>query len=614
MSKKVPDTHVTGRQGLLVLQNSLPKTWIWRPEDGDTDYGVDGTIEIVDDGAATANRVYAQVKGTTALKRRANSVSFSIEVDDLLYLDGHQLATVLVLVDVNSGELFWCDVQHYVSQVLNKEKPNWRDQETITISIPNVGFTADDIESKWPTMAAEGPTINSIAKAGVPNWDLVKRAKAISKDDVASALDAKAEVSALYGGAVLDEALALRNSGDMDGGDAKLQEAWKHAESSGDATLILQAARAIAILGNPTDYANNRNLFEIAQKGAQAAETLGRKADAMHLRGLSLITVGHYVLHRVSNAHMLAKMSDAAGDEGTGALYRLMNQEPATRLHGIRMDLEGLIDEALANGKYIVGAELLRETADLDLTIAQMSGVIDENADTSDLVSASIARYEAACSIASRLDIPRYEGEMLLAKAKAQARANELEAGKATLETARILIEKHDIAELVPWLQHAQEVLPSLVFTPKKGQYNDATEDEKKEFLEHVIREVGGVDLDDPEDEIAWILRVGLKDRNPERILRYCEHLEWAPVAWGMPATTFGLPTAGSKMLFCPVVDKSEWGYEMDTLRDRFADGHCVGCPERCPRPKEWAWTEEWQNQQQVSDALQKRIDAFRNM
>ncbi|HKQ50632.1 MAG TPA: DUF4365 domain-containing protein [Phycisphaerae bacterium] len=141
-----------------------------------------------------------------------------------------------------------------------------------------------------------------------------------------------------------------------------------------------------------------------------------------------------------------------------------------------------------------------------------------------------------------------------------------------------------------------------------------ATLDEYKHGLEEVLkrsptidddvsmyRELAaslGVNLADPNDEIAQIINIGLRDLNPERVVKKCRYFYVSIGVSGVPAQMIGLPTAGSKFLHCTRHNFTMMGYSLDDIYGWFESQHCSKCRDCEPLPPDWSWTLEWQEEQ----------------
>ena len=107
-----------------------------------------------------------------------------------------------------------------------------------------------------------------------------------------------------------------------------------------------------------------------------------------------------------------------------------------------------------------------------------------------------------------------------------------------------------------------------------------------------------GIDLNEPDDEIAKIVRIGLQDLNPERVLKNCEHLFVSLGACGIPGRMLGLPTAGFKYIHCTKHGYGVGALKLDSAYGTLCDEHCNKCLDKKPHPENWHWTRDWQQKQ----------------
>jgi hypothetical protein len=107
-----------------------------------------------------------------------------------------------------------------------------------------------------------------------------------------------------------------------------------------------------------------------------------------------------------------------------------------------------------------------------------------------------------------------------------------------------------------------------------------------------------GVDLTNENDEVAQIINIGLRDLNPERVLKNCQHLFLQVGGGGVPAQMLGLQTAGFKTLFCTKFGHGWEALELDGAYSLMHKEHCEKCKVCEPHPASWKWNREWQEQQ----------------
>ncbi len=125
----------------------------------------------------------------------------------------------------------------------------------------------------------------------------------------------------------------------------------------------------------------------------------------------------------------------------------------------------------------------------------------------------------------------------------------------------------------------------------------DPTIEEAEQMYRDMARGLG-LNIDAPNDRISQIVAFGIKDLNPERVLRPCCHLYTTVEANGVPAQMLRLPTAGIKGLYCTKHRRGMAGPSLDDLSEVFQTDHCDGCPDRAPHPPDWQWSHEWQHEQ----------------
>jgi hypothetical protein len=102
-----------------------------------------------------------------------------------------------------------------------------------------------------------------------------------------------------------------------------------------------------------------------------------------------------------------------------------------------------------------------------------------------------------------------------------------------------------------------------------------------------------GIDLSDETDPIAQLVRTGIADINPERVMRDCQHLSVRLGSGGIVADGLRLPTAGSKILRCAIHGHGIGSMSLDRAHQAFKTRYCDQCAERSPRPVGWVWVPE---------------------
>ncbi len=105
---KSSETNQTGRHGVTILQERLEREgWVYRRQDSDSDFGIDGEIEIVDRNRVTGRLVKCQVKASAGLAFKNGETSVQVRVSTYNLWRDTPLPTILFCVDTNTNAIYW---------------------------------------------------------------------------------------------------------------------------------------------------------------------------------------------------------------------------------------------------------------------------------------------------------------------------------------------------------------------------------------------------------------------------------------------------------------------------------------------------------------------------
>jgi hypothetical protein len=172
-SKRRPEAHVTGEQGVEIVKDLLPKHWT--PREYRPDYGIDLAVELFEQSGqdqhgrnyydTLGEHFFMQVKGvegitpielkipdrinveladpnTTAIEGGSDSVlpafSFQIETSELVTVQrmGAAMPVLLTLVDLYTSRAFFVCLNDYIDKILLPFDENFADQDTKVIHVP----------------------------------------------------------------------------------------------------------------------------------------------------------------------------------------------------------------------------------------------------------------------------------------------------------------------------------------------------------------------------------------------------------------------------------------------------------------------------------------------
>lgn len=158
--------HVMEDESFLIVKSQLPKHWVLR-KFNNPDYGVDLIIELFDKVDEKISEVlgeylYVQVKSVEEIDIKSREVfpvknvakgiwnedkSDSLNIDVVKYaMDSNSIFTIhslsssisvlLFLVDLKSKNVYFLCLNDYIDKLLLPQKPDYGDQDSVTINIP----------------------------------------------------------------------------------------------------------------------------------------------------------------------------------------------------------------------------------------------------------------------------------------------------------------------------------------------------------------------------------------------------------------------------------------------------------------------------------------------
>jgi len=112
MESRLPmaaDTNITGRHGVTLIQERIEREgWIYRRQDtGDTDFGVDAEMEIVERNKVTGHLFKGQIKSSDGVEWKSDQAVVSVKVSTYNLWREMSLPTILFLVDTSSSGIYW---------------------------------------------------------------------------------------------------------------------------------------------------------------------------------------------------------------------------------------------------------------------------------------------------------------------------------------------------------------------------------------------------------------------------------------------------------------------------------------------------------------------------
>jgi hypothetical protein len=286
-----------------------------------------------------------------------------------------------------------------------------------------------------------------------------------------------------------------------------------------------------------------------------------------------------------------------------------------TGLYQIEKDFITLLDKAIDTKEVILYLDLLRRLLKMQFLLCYNSSLESKPAtiysQIDSIKKSLISALEPAKQYSRDIEFEIYLDLAYVCGSIEENKSRD-EYLEDALKLARQLQHKGFLNAVQTTQEHLQrsQTIPAIIKAlDAQGKIEEISDEEEEEVAKKLL-EVAGIDLNS-DDELAKMAKVGLKDRNPQRILKYCEHLYTEIVVYGPIWEMVGLPTTGMKVLFCGKKGVSIMGYELDRLLDDMKKDCCSSCKDLCPRPSDWKWTHTWHKARSQPELMKKIILSY---
>jgi hypothetical protein len=106
------------------------------------------------------------------------------------------------------------------------------------------------------------------------------------------------------------------------------------------------------------------------------------------------------------------------------------------------------------------------------------------------------------------------------------------------------------------------------------------------------------IDVSDESDPNAKLVRAGIADLDPSRVLKNCHHLLICLGSESTVSRLLGLQTANYKIILCDLHKYRMRGLSLDQTYEHFKREYCDKCPDCSPRSVTWKYSADWQQEE----------------
>ena len=148
--------------------------------------------------------------------------------------------------------------------------------------------------------------------------------------------------------------------------------------------------------------------------------------------------------------------------------------------------------------------------------------------------------------------------------------------------------------------------------TVEDKSIDEMTVEEYQEMTRKLLMRQG-ISLDG-NDKLTIAISMALRDMNPKPYFQFCEHLYIGYVNTSVVGVSIGLPSMGTKIIWCEHCKSSIEAFDLQGAFESFQQENCEKCTFHKSRSKDWTCYVKWvKDQQQSHPEFKKGLQKIRN-
>lgn len=557
-----------------------------------------------------------QLKSSLDVDSSKDTVAFSLETDKLQYYMQRDTPVLLVLVDLKTKNCSSLFIQEYVYEKLDTAKPLWRQQKTVALDIPTENMWTNWIH-RAKEIAFTGQFYLMIKKLSSTDTETMLKWKT-NLDSIKVLEEFSKSLTITASQMELDLAARYDTEGEQEQSLQKLLSVYKKLDA--DPKQRLSALESLVWYYNPTSKDENRTLFELSMQGLKLADAVGDRLHSQYFRGISMQAVYFKMVNDLTNEMLLQKLSYAS--KSVFEFFTITSiRDTSLKLAVLGQDFVTNLRTVEQERYYGASADLLRRYGLMMLYLYQCYVVWIQANHIDDLLKSAENSLDLALKMCQHANWSILECMVLDGMATLYHFKNDINNRRSVLNRFQEIAKRLGHKGLTKQAEKKWQFYeasgrfitgPSDIPPSREEDFEKRSEEEMDRMHRRLL-EAGGIDVNG-DGELSGLARIGLKDRNPERVLKHCEHLHVEVVNYGPVWDMVGLPTTGTKLLYCDLKDTFLTGWTLDGIFHEFEGTYCSKCNSCSPRAADWKWSYRWQREREQPDkmkAILKKVRGF---
>jgi hypothetical protein len=590
---KRPQQQIIDDAGERLMRSVFePLGWAVRKQDKDN--GIDFDIEIFENYKSTGVFFKVQLKSSRRTQYSASKefISQPINTSNATYLCHEvRLPVVLIHADVSNNRIFWLAPQLIISKLQRQQ--NKESRKGISIRIPVINALPDTIDKLIETITKVEQVLASRLIISTPTSNFVSSVNQyVDEEQLLQEFQNKGDAiklnraNDLFISGALDEArnITRRVLSNVDSSIRSKFVALLINEKIDWKEVIVTNAPQVRLSIVKLSYSDQ--LRKLTKKGPR------------NLKLYSIIAWEAAKLERLAHRYSGLSLNWAAHHQSSSSVWKaqlVFERTAAYRQIVSKYNQCIRLANYTTKYKYIIGIPqaLMRIIEAMALFIVSLKN--DKLDDLADKFSASTLEV---CKLAASIALNTNDDDSLYAVATKALYTKRAVTGDA-VDFAREVIERINDADIKC---RAKEMFDYSMRAYRGEKVEGKIETTERQVYENMASSLG-VDLNDSKDPISRVVKIGIDDLDPSRILVNCEHIFITLGPRGLVADILKMPTAGYKILHCDLHECAVEGLSLDGAYKLFKERFCDKCADSSPRPSSWKYSDVWQQGENVRHA-----------
>lgn len=584
MSKTRTEQQKEGEDAKLELQKVLNR--FCNVNALTPDFGFDLNAHLMKEVGSGKDAMSDQsfyVQSKSVIDSEDGQIYEDLTISEWEQFGSQKIPVVVFKYDKKNNEFYWEIAQDYVSDVLNRDDPNWRRQTQKRLNFskkldnPEL-FKQTIIEAQKRIIRKGYLGLGALEGLNVEGDDL-SELKAHKEHEL---LGAKAKSLALFS--------QLSKQGKDDEARKELQDAYSTpGEDVGRVKVI------IAWVGDYNFAIHEENLKarKLAEEGIALASKLKLVDSENYLKIQKCEAELLELNHQIARLYISKDIAKATGGDYLSYLYDEEQAKLWSEQKRITEQINNAMKELLVNKHiYTYNAALLMVLRAVAFQIGYLAihnkKIIEEETTRAPLIS----QCEFILQHLSDLDMKK-----LLSKELANYYYQTLQTTKAFeyIDKAIAYAKEDKDAAAVAGYTQIRDIIkarPDPYAHPISKPIDEMSIEEYKEMTRKLI------EMQNPEMP-PHLLDAAVTDMDPRECFRYCSNLRIKYLANNMVAQMTGAASLGNKILWCKYAGGAIEGLDLPGNLEVFKQIKCKDCKYRNPRTSDWSCDVAWVKEQE---------------